>query len=490
MLFLKCSMLLRDDLPNISDVKDAAYDYFITLSEPHTLFRVDDDTGILTDHELAEYFHLVDIADRLECEQFLMFKIFEPVLRSGLTSKPNLVDCVWIRKWAVKLQSVKSRLCARGCFDVQKHLIDKHSSTASRLSQRLICSRSMINGYIFAPSKNPRDVTLVSLDIKGAFLQGLRFDELTKLARKLRYEQRHKRDVYVIPPENVWRHFRAHSKPGNPLYIEDRYRALYILLCLACMYGFTDAPLLFQLALVHFLLDNTQAHKSVYDDNHLFWLDSNKQYLELTCTIHVDDILVAGTIVVIRWLQDKLESRFGKLKRQELPFTHTGLEYEMINPDCLFQHQSAFVSKLKMITVSKERRKELESSCTVTEHTEFRSSVCSSLWATITRQDVVSELNSLQSELQHPLVKHLLEANSVVRRLRQHNGADKKERFGLYYWRLNLPIRCLGITDASAANKKSNYAANLFNRYICICICAHMYGHPATLGQPGLRHSS
>ena len=175
----------------------------------------------------------------------------------------------------------------------------------------------MISGYIYAPSGDPKDIVLVSLDIQGAFLQGLRFEELEKLARKLGYEQRHKRDVYVIPPENVWRHFRALVDPKDPLYIFDNVRLKWILLCLACMYGFTDAPLLFQLALVHFLLDHTGAYKSVYDDNSLYWLREydGVWYVILEATIHVDDILLAGTLLEISFIQTKLENRFGKLKR-------------------------------------------------------------------------------------------------------------------------------------------------------------------------------
>ena len=145
------------------------------------------------------------------------------------------------------------------------------------------------------------------------------------------------------------------------------------------MYGFTDAPLLFQLALVYFLCDHTDAVKSVYDDNHLFWLDRTRKALFLTATIHVDDLLVAGCLEDIGWLQFKLEQRFGPLKRKALPTTHTGLEYEMVNPDCLLQHQESFVIKLKPAEVDRERRKELESPCTKVEHTGFRFLVCSCL---------------------------------------------------------------------------------------------------------------
>ena len=61
--------------------------------------------------------------------------------------------------------------------------------------------------YSLDPS-DPRDVDTESLDISSAFLQGLRYDELAQQARKLGYEVKGQRKVYIDPPENVWRHFR------------------------------------------------------------------------------------------------------------------------------------------------------------------------------------------------------------------------------------------------------------------------------------------
>ena len=71
-----------------------------------------------------------------------------------------------------------------------------------------------------------------------------------------------------------------------------------------------------------------------------------------------------------------------------------------------------------------------------------------------TRQDVVSELTALQSELQSPKIKHLSEVNAVVRRLKREQSSSA--RMGLFYRRLSMPIRALGVTDASAASKKPN----------------------------------
>ena len=62
---------------------------------------------------------------------------------------------------------MKSRLCARGCFDRQKYFIERHSSTATRLSQRMVVSSSLTN-TIYNPTSDPTDVTVESFDISTA----------------------------------------------------------------------------------------------------------------------------------------------------------------------------------------------------------------------------------------------------------------------------------------------------------------------------------
>ena len=160
------------------------------------IFRVDEDKSNLTDSDLAQYPDQVREADRKELNQFLKFNVFKKKHFSRLPKGSNLVDCTWIRVW--KKGKVKSRLCARGCFDNQKQLIEKHSSTATRLSQRIIMSQFMIDGLLYQPF--PGDpITLISLDISGAFLQGLEYEELIRISRELGYETRNKREVYITP---------------------------------------------------------------------------------------------------------------------------------------------------------------------------------------------------------------------------------------------------------------------------------------------------
>ena len=111
--------------------------YFVDLVTLD-IFRVDDDTSLLTEEDMAQYPHLIDQADHKELKAFIVHKVFKPTLRENLGSGANLVDCVWIRKWAIKYQLVKSRMCARGCFDKQTYLIDRlqHSRHEPNFSPR------------------------------------------------------------------------------------------------------------------------------------------------------------------------------------------------------------------------------------------------------------------------------------------------------------------------------------------------------------------
>ena len=55
---------------------------------------------------------------------------------------------------------MKSRLCARGCFDSQKTLLSTLSTTATRLSQRILVSAAA-----------NEDLDCESWDISGASLK-------------------------------------------------------------------------------------------------------------------------------------------------------------------------------------------------------------------------------------------------------------------------------------------------------------------------------
>ena len=103
----------------------------------------------------------------------------------------NGVNDTWDRTWKFSEERgwlVKSRLCGCGFLDTQRFDVQRHSSTASRLSQRIILSIGQQMGFEFR-----------SLDVSNTFLQGMRFDELEASAKKLGIEIRTKRRAMFNP---------------------------------------------------------------------------------------------------------------------------------------------------------------------------------------------------------------------------------------------------------------------------------------------------
>ena len=150
-----------------------------------------------------------------------------------------------------------------------------------------------------------------SWDIGNAFLQGLSFKELQDQAKSLGIETQTERKIYLSPPDNVWRHFR--TNPKSNINIQRSMYAWFVLELLKCIYGLVDAPLMFQLALIHYIKAILKGSVSVYDENFVFWNDAQGNLL-MVFTIHVDDIFAAYRPEIGEWAHAMLEKRFGKLK--------------------------------------------------------------------------------------------------------------------------------------------------------------------------------
>lgn len=136
------------------------------------------------------------------------------------------IDAKWVRKWKRmpdKKLKVKSRLCARGCLDQQKAMLTTRSTTATRLSQRILVSQAA----------RKKGKTMESWDIGGAFLKGMDFKTIQKTLQKKGMSSPN-RKVILFPPLNVWRHLQALSEAFK---IPDHNLAEYGLLCIKPVYG-------------------------------------------------------------------------------------------------------------------------------------------------------------------------------------------------------------------------------------------------------------
>ena len=406
--------------------------FFYSWSEDRCFSVSSDDT--LTEADIARHWDKVEKADREEATSFIQHKVFKLEARSAAS---NVVDGTWVRRW--KGNEVRSRCCGRGFLDRQRQDIDRHSSTASRLSHRLAVSLACIHG-----------LELEAIDISAAFLQGLRFSELAARAKELGHSCRSTRNVWFRPPANLWRHFREIE--GSNIRVSDQDSKHCILRCLKALYGLVDGPLLWQLALLHFLRFTLGFTVSRYDDGLLYIISPQGALVAIT-TVHVDDLFLAARRAFRDYLVGLLEQRFGKVKRQQLPFVHLGVWHVCLGPCRLFLHQGPYLAKLLPGCLStNERRKKTTDPLDPAEHKEFRSVVCSLLWVCQTRLDICHDVCALQSEMVSPQVIHMLEANSLLKRAQRDSCMN-----GLHYGPLSLPLRLVAVADCGHASKKSCY---------------------------------
>ncbi|CAJ1350704.1 unnamed protein product, partial [Effrenium voratum] len=206
------------------------------------LFHVDTEVDIIDHDGVVEVWPDVEAADLKEIEQFVNEGAFTKIYRSAWTDDMVFVDAIWVRKYkrlSDRKRIVKSRMCARGFLDdKQKDKLATRSTTATRLSQRLLLSQAAMNGF-----------DLESLDVAGAFLKGFTFDKIQQILRQKGITTP-TRKVVIFPPANVWRHL---AKLSKDLAVDPHRIVDYGLLCNKPVYGLNDAPLAWQLCLHEYL---------------------------------------------------------------------------------------------------------------------------------------------------------------------------------------------------------------------------------------------
>ena len=400
------------------------------------IYKVDDETDNIAESEVYDIWPQVDKADEEEVKQFVDTGSFKKVHVNSISSETVVVDSVWIRKWKRYpdgSRRVKSRLCARGCFDNQRDTLSTRSTTATRLSQRILVSTAVNH-----------DHDVESWDVSGAFLKGLTFEKVRELLAS-RGITSPVRKVVITAPANVWRHL---AKFDASFRVDFECLDEWALLCIKPVYGLNDAPLAWQLCLRgHW--EEQGGVPSLLDENYFIWrLQAGDRS---SVTTHVDDCGAEGPR---KWLDeqyDRLVKKFGKVTRQKLPFTHCGVVYRKV-ADGICVEQDDFCRKLKMVDIDKSRRD--DDDLTPSELTSFRSVLGGLLWLTATRLDLVSDVCILQTMVTKAKISHLKQANAVVRRAQAEIG----QGLGLYFRKLRAPLRLACVHDSSAGGNVRHYA--------------------------------
>ena len=386
------------------------------------VYKTDDDVDNIAEDEVYSIWPLVEESDAAEIKQFVDTCSFRKMHINSLTAETVLIDSVWIRKWKrvpAGDRRVKSRLCARGCFDSQKELLSTRSTTATRLSQRMLLSTAANSSW-----------EIESWDVSGAFLKGLSFDKVREILQTKGIATPVRR-VAVLAPANVWRHLGNFS---SAFRIDLSKTHEYVLFCLKPIYGLNDAPLAWQLCL-HGHFEEQGGRASLLDENLFYWKEGDK--LKAIVTTHVDD---CGAGAKHEWLTQQhklLVEKFGKVTRQILPFVHCGVQYSKI-PDGFRMTQDDFCKKLKPAVIPSGRKD--QDDLTPSE-------------VTATRLDLVAEVCLLQSQVTRAKVAHLRQANNTVKR-----AQSVEANLGLLFRKLRGPLRVMCIHDSSAAANSRQYA--------------------------------
>ena len=403
------------------------------------ILKVDTETDVLTEAQLIAHWPLFEKSDADEIAQFVHEDAFEKLHISQVSDDMVVVDCTWVRKFKRNpdgSKKAKSRLCARGFMDAQKAALPTRSTTATRLSQRILVSMAAALG-----------LQVESLDVSGAFLKGLSFHQV----RKLLNEKGHncpQRTVIVIPPANVWRHLAAVNPKFN---VSEEKMSDWVLLAKKPIYGLVDAPLAWQLCL-HQFIEANGGLPSYFDENMFMWKNEQGKITALMTT-HVDDLAIASDSQQLDKFHNDFQKQFGKVSRQVMPFQHCGCRYTSV-PCGIRIDQEEFTENLKIVDVQKSSDE--ERTLTPEEVTQYRSQLGALLWLTATRLDLISDVCQLQTFVTQAKVKHLKAANNVVKRAKD----PRFKSLGLVYRHLdpNRPWRIMCIHDASAASKGRVYA--------------------------------
>ena len=231
----------RAALPILFNIEYKVESAAIACLRTAKIYKVDDDTKNIEDESITpELWDQVDAADRAEIAQFVNEGAFKKIHKDQITAEMTVVDARWIRKWKRhpdRSLRVKSRLCARGFLDKQKGELTTRSTTATRLSQRILVSHAAGDAE--------------SIDISGAFLKGFNFDQIREALRQMGIDSPH-RTVIIIPPLNVFRHL---AELSDKFRIPEHQIHEYALLAIKPIYGLNDAPLAWQLCLHNHIKD-------------------------------------------------------------------------------------------------------------------------------------------------------------------------------------------------------------------------------------------
>lgn len=357
-------------------------------------------------------------AKQTEINNWLSTQTVKRIFRHQIP-EDQVMRCRWLLPWKpidpveakgnADAKKAKARLVVLGYLDPQLEEIPRDSPTMSK------ASRMMVLQLIAS-----KQWTLMSFDIKAAFLQGqpqssrvLGLEPVPELATAMKLQ-------------------------------EDEICQL-----VKGAYGLVDAPYLWYKTLQKELL-SLGFRASPFDPCVFLLFDEEKGNPKGILGIHVDDGLCGGDEDFHRKLQ-QLESKYPFGAKKVGAFTFTGIDLQQHPDKSITMSQSKYIKGINPIPVPLDRRKDESSPITEEERQQLRGLIGSLQFASVhTRPDLASRLSNLQSQINSATVETLLQGNRTLHEGKRHDdisitiqSIDPKS------------IRFLAFSDASFASKKS-----------------------------------
>ncbi|CAE7444645.1 unnamed protein product [Symbiodinium necroappetens] len=381
------------------------------------------ESDLLTEQELRRHDEAVKAAILEELKIWEGYQCFERTPRKGAH---NVMDSKFVAKWKVLKDAsgadkriIRMRLALRGFKDLQAHELESHAATASRQSQRCLCSEAALH-----PTWK-----FIALDINKAFLQGLTYREIHELTGE------DERDVcFTLPPGSG---ALLRQLPGY----EDFDERTEVLRCIKPGTGCKDAPRAFALKLAKYTRHpKIGLTPTLYDSELEVKLKDGRIVLMLAK--HVDDLKVAGEPPEVDALVAHLESGFGKLTFSENCFTSCGLRHTRLPDGSIEMDQDEYISAMKAIRHPELTGRNSNEPCSEAVKGLYQSLLGAVAYALMSQAWASVFVIALQRRTSNPLNLH-------VRRLNLLLAALQKQKCKLRFPNMKCSRHLVAYSDAS-----------------------------------------
>ena len=355
------------------------------------------DTDLLTNEEIKQHKPAVEAAILEELRTWVKHETF---VRAKRTQGMNVMTSRFIAKWKVTVATdgtrtriIRMRMALRGFQDWYAHLHETYSGTATRVSQRILCSETACR----------ENWVLITVDVAKAFPQRMTYKELQEATGEP------ERFVHFVLPTGSAAVLR--QIPGYENY-DERYE------CLRCVKpgtGTKEAPRAFSLKLSKVTRSRECGFKPCTIDPELEVKHAEDGRLVAMLSKHVDDIKFGGERAFIDKTIVQLEKVFGKLAYHEQKFTNTGMRHQVMPDGSIQLDQDEYIQALKPIAHPDLIGAPADTPAPPHLQEAYGSLLGALAYAVITQFQLSVYVVHLQRNTHNPNHIHLRRLNAVVR---------------------------------------------------------------------------